>query len=65
MEDVLSEPSLPVYVIETLGRVGDQNTAEMLRRYLDHDELGPVAVKAINRLEHGPTVSSSAQNSPG
>lgn len=64
MQDALSDRSLPEYAIETLGRVGNQNTAEMLRRYLDHDVLGPVAVKAIDRLEHGSTVSNSAQSPP-
>jgi hypothetical protein len=43
--------SLPEYAIEVLGRVGNGSTAELLRRYLDDPQLGPVAVRAIGRLE--------------
>lgn len=39
------------YVVETLGRVGNAATADMLRHYVDHPDLGQSAIAAIKAIE--------------
>jgi hypothetical protein len=38
-------------MVRTLGRVGDEQTARMLRAFLADNELGEAVVEAIRRLE--------------
>jgi hypothetical protein len=39
------------YIINTLGVVGSQNTAALLRGYLPDPDLGPAAVDALRRID--------------
>ncbi|WP_370500237.1 NERD domain-containing protein [Mycolicibacterium sp. jd] len=45
------DPHIERYVVDTLGRVGVAATAEMLRHYVDHPDLGPSAIAAIKAIE--------------
>jgi hypothetical protein len=43
------------YVIDTLGYVGNADTVELLRSYVDDPSLGSVAIKSIRKLAEGRT----------
>ena len=45
------DPHIERYVVDTMGRVGVAATAEMLRHYVDHPDLGPSAIAAIKAIE--------------
>ncbi|WP_123028718.1 nuclease-related domain-containing protein [Mycolicibacterium stellerae] len=45
------EPHIERYVVDTLGRVGNATTADMLRHYVDHPDLGQSAIAAIKAIE--------------
>ncbi|MCK0177106.1 nuclease-related domain-containing protein [Mycolicibacterium sp. F2034L] len=45
------DPHIERYVVNTLGRVGIAATAEMLRHYVDHPDLGQPAIAAIKSIE--------------
>lgn len=46
------DPHIERYVVNTLGRVGIAATAEMLRHYVDHPDLGQPAIAAIKAIEN-------------
>jgi hypothetical protein len=37
-------------IITVLGLVGDENTVELLRPYIDHPDLGAAAIKSVRSL---------------
>ena len=45
------DPRIERYVVDTLGRVGNAATADMMRHYVDHPDLGQPAIAAIKAIE--------------
>lgn len=45
------DPHIERYVVDTLGRVGNAATADMLRHYVSHPDLGQSAIAAIKAIE--------------